>query len=370
MPVKEKKQKKDDFLHKDIALPIGGTGLKEKALLAKNLAIMQRSGITILDSLQIIVESSSGRMKKIMKKVFESVQAGNSLADSFALYPKVFSGIFISSIYAGESSGTLAQNLENLAEQLRKEQELITKVRGAMLYPIVVLIASFFLGMAMSFLVLPKIIPLFKGLGTELPWTTKALISFSEFVELHGFWLFWGIFFVTVFFVWLLRQKFSHPVTHWFMLRIPIIKTIVKNTNLARFCRVLSTLLQSGLTIEEALEVTSEAVGNQYYQKSLVNILDRVQKGTTLAENLEFFPKLYPIMTIKMIRVGEEAGNTSGTLEYLANFYEVEVDTSTKTLATAVEPILLLLIGLVVGFLALSIITPIYNITGNIGAGR
>lgn len=349
-----------------INLNIGGTGLADKALLAKYLAVMQQSGLTIIESLNIIEDTVKGKMKKIITVVKKSVESGNTLAESLGRYPKVFSGIFISSVYAGESSGTLASNLQHLSEQLQKEKELSSKIKGAMLYPSVVLIAAFILGLAMSFLVLPKIVPLFEGLRTELPFTTRALISFSHFVAAHSVSLFVGIVLGVITLLAIIRAKFSRPVTNWLLLKMPVMRGIVKNTNLARFSRTLGTLLKSGLNIDEALQVTSETVGNFYYQKSLEEIGERVGKGSRLAGDMEEYKKLYPKMVTRMVSVGEQSGNLEDTLLYLADFYEVEVDNSTKNLSTAIEPILLLVIGLVVGFLALSIITPIYNVTGNI----
>ncbi len=349
-----------------INLSIGGTGLADKALLAKYLAVMQLSGLTLTESLGIIEDTVKGKMKKIIIGVRKSVESGNTLAESLGRYPKVFSGIFISSVFAGESSGTLAGNLQHLAEQLQKEKELSSKIKGAMLYPSVVLGAAFILSLAMSFLVLPKIIPLFEGLKTQLPFTTRALIVFSHFVAAHSVGLFVGVVLGVIVLLTVAKAKFSRPVTNWLLLTMPVVKNIVKNTNLARFSRTLGTLLKSGLNIDEALRVTSETVGNFYYQRSLKEIGVRVGKGSRLAEAMEEYKKLFPKMATRMVSVGEQSGNLEDTLIYLADFYEVEVDNSTKNLSTAIEPILLLFIGLIVGFLALSIITPIYNITGNI----
>jgi len=345
---------------------IGGIGLSQKAVLAKNLAVMQRSGLNIVESLGIIAESSQGKMKRIIKEIVSSVSAGNTLAQSLERFPKVFSGIFVSSVYAGETSGTLDENLENLSVQLEKENDLKNKIKGAMLYPIVVLIAAFILGLGMSFLVLPKIVPLFEGLKVELPITTRWLIAFSHFVGAHGVGLLIGIVVAVIFLSWFLRQKLVYPVTHWIFLHTPILKGISKHSNLARFSRTLGTLLKSGLSIDEALQVTEKSLGNYYYKKAIRTVVERVHKGSTMSENLKQYGNLFPKMVTRMIFVGEESGKLEETLLYLAGYYEVEVDNSTKSLSTAIEPILLLIIGGVVAFLALSIITPIYNITGNI----
>jgi type II secretory pathway component PulF len=364
MKQKSNKKPKQSLLEGEIS--IGGVSLAERAVFAKNLAVMLKSGLTITAALEIAYESAQGKLKKILQGVLKSVEAGRSLSSAFSVYPKVFSGLFINATKAGESSGTLEENLDNIAKQLEKEKELSSKIKGAMLYPIVVLIATFALGMVLSFVVLPKITPLFEGLKVELPITTRGLIWFSHVVQDNGIVLFLGIIAFIIFMSWLVRQKFAKPVTHKFLLYTPIIKRIVRNVNIARFCRTLGTLLKSGLNIDEALEITKDTVGNYYFQTALADVSKRIGKGTKLSENLKQYESLFPVMVTRMINVGEESGKLDETLLYLAHYYEIEVDTSTKSLSTAIEPILLIFIGLVVGFLALSIITPIYDITGNI----
>jgi len=360
------KQPKEKKSLLEIEVPLGGVSLIQKAFFAKHLAVMLKSGLSIVEALNIAQDSTRGKLKKVLGGIMKSVRAGRSLSDSFSNYPKVFSGLFINATYAGEQSGTLEENLGHVAEQLEKEKELVSKVKGAMLYPIVVLAAAFILGLAMAFLVLPKIVPLFEGLKMDLPITTRALIKFSHLIQDYGLVFFLGIIIFIALIIWLAKQKFSRPVTHWLLLNTPIIKRITRNVNLARFCRILGTLIKSGINIDEAMEIASKTVGNYYYQRCLAKVSKRIGKGTKLSDNLAEFEKFFPLIVIKMIKVGEESGKLEDTLLYLASFYEAEVDTATKTLATAIEPVLLIFIGLVVAFLALSIITPIYNITGGV----
>jgi type IV pilus assembly protein PilC len=361
---KKQPEKPVGTLSKDISF--GGISFAEKAVFAKNLSVMIKSGLVITEALEIIVASTRGRFKRVLKGVLKSVGSGQTLSSSFARYPKIFSGLFISATQAGEASGTLDETLDNVAEQMEKEKELSSKIKGAMLYPAVILVAALILGLAVSFLVLPQITPLFSGLKMELPFTTRVLINFSNAVSAYGIWLFSGIILSIGFLVWLVKQKFSRPVIHLLLLRIPVIKRISRNSNLARFCLNLGTLLKSGLNIDEALDISSQAMGNYYYKKAVVRTSHRISKGGQLSDSLEKYNNLFPIMATRMISVGEQSGKLEETLLYLANFYEAEVDNATKTLSTAIEPILLSIIGLVVGFLALSIITPIYNITGGV----
>lgn len=347
-------------------LSFGRISLGQKTIFAKDLSLMLRSGLVLSDALEIIEEESSGKMKKILQGLLSSVRAGQSLSASLARYPKVFSGFFINIVNAGEVSGNLENNLENIAEQLKKEEDLVTKIKGALFYPVIVLVAAFFMGLAMAFFVLPKITPLFEGLKVELPFTTRTLILFSHLVRDYGVWLFLGIMIFIFLLIWLLRRKSSQPFTHWLLLNLPIIKNIVIKTNLARFCRVMGTLLKSGINIDEAVDVTNKALSNYYYKKALVTVSMHVSQGGELSESLDEFNNIFPRVTTRMVKVGEKSGNLDDTLFYLAENYESEVDNATKSLSTLIEPILLLVIGLSVAFLALSIITPIYQITGNI----
>lgn len=359
-----RKQEKTSLFKRQLS--IGGVTLSQRALFAEHLSVMLKAGLSITEALNIAIDSANGKLKKILTGILSSVESGHSLAESLSNYPKVFSGLFVNAVRAGESSGTLEDNLSHVAKQLQKDKELMSKVKGAMLYPVVVLTATFVLGMVLSFVVLPQITPLFTGLKIELPFTTRVLIAFATFVEAHGIALFSGIVAFIALAAWFVKQKFSHPLTHWFFIHTPIIKEIVRSANLARFSRTLGTLLKSGLHIDEAVEITKNTLGNFYYRRALANVSNRIGKGSSLADNLNVYPKLFPVMTSRMVSVGEESGKLDDTLLYISHFYEIEVDNSTKTLSTAIEPLLLLFIGLAVGFLALSIITPIYNITGSV----
>ncbi|PIT92166.1 MAG: hypothetical protein COU08_03725 [Candidatus Harrisonbacteria bacterium CG10_big_fil_rev_8_21_14_0_10_42_17] len=360
----EQSKKKKGFLESDIS--IGGVGLTQIGLFAKNVAVMLKAGLPITEALTIAEDSAQGKFKKILQKILKSVEAGRPFSASLKLYPKVFSNLFVNAVYAGELSGNLEENLDHIADQLEKEKEIVTKVKSAMIYPIFILIATFIMGLALAFFVLPQITPLFKGLKVELPITTKVLIWISDATQAHGIAIFSGIVIAITALLWVVKREWSKPVTHWLLLKTPFIKGITRNANLARFCRTLGTLLKSGISIDRGVEITKNTAENYYYRKALDTVSRRIGKGTTLSENLNVFEKEFPKLVTRMIRVGEESGKLEETLLYLASYYEIEVDTATKRLATAIEPSLLIIIGLAVAGLALSIITPIYEITGNI----
>src|SRR3989338_1338265 len=171
----------------NINLAIGGVGLTQRAVMAKHLAVMLKSGLSITEALSVARDSASGRLSRTLQTVLKSVESGHTLSSSLAEHPKIFSGFFVNAVYAGETSGTLAESLENIAEQLEREKELVSKVRGAMVYPLIVLAAALVLGAILSFVVLPKITPLFEGLKVEFPLSTRILIKLSRFMERYGF---------------------------------------------------------------------------------------------------------------------------------------------------------------------------------------
>lgn len=357
-------KKKQSLMQMNIA--IGRIPLAEKVTFARHLSVMLTSGLVIDEALEIAVDSAKGKMKSILRKILRVVQSGRPLSEALAMHPKVFSDMVVQVTQVGEESGTLAENLTHIADQLDKERLLSQKIKGAMTYPIVVLVAAFFLAIAMSYYVLPQLIPLFKGLKVDLPITTRMVIWFSETVQTYGWQIAVGIITFGILFSWFVKQTFSHPLTHLVLLNMPILRNITRNNNLVRFALTLGTLLKSGLPIVDALEITERTVPNFYFHRALGAVRKQVQRGGGFGVHMAEHERLFPRLATSMIHVGEESGRLDETLIYLAGFYEQEVDSATKTLTTALEPILLLCIGVVVGILALSIITPIYEITGNI----
>jgi type II secretory pathway component PulF len=343
-----------------------GIGLSDKAVLTRNLATMLQAGLTVSEALDILASQTKGKLNKIIKDVNTTVSSGNSLSAACAALPHIFSAFYVNTVKAGEASGTLAENLNYLAEQLNKEAELRSKIKNAMFYPAIVLSLSVVLGLVLVFLVLPKIMPLFLGLNIELPLTTRALVWLAQTVEKSGLKILAGLVLGGGFLIWLSRQKFSRPITHWLLLHLPLLGRLTREKNLAQLSRSLGTLLRSGISIDEALRITAEATANYYYNRILLAVRERVSRGNKLADSFSSWPHYFPALVVGLLRVGERSGQLEEEFFNLAEIYENQVDRTVKTLASAVEPFLLVIIGLVVGGLALSIITPIYKITGNV----
>ncbi|OGL70045.1 hypothetical protein A3C17_01520 [Candidatus Uhrbacteria bacterium RIFCSPHIGHO2_02_FULL_53_13] len=338
----------------------------EKMLFTKYFAVLLKSGVAIDEAIDILLQQSKGPLKKILETLKSVVEQGRTLAEGLSRYSHVFSPVFVNLVRAGEASGTLQNNLDHLASQLEKEHNLRKKVRGAMMYPMIVLLGALIVGALVFVFVLPKITSLFESLDVELPFTTRALLWSVDTIATKPLWVFGGLALLIVLVLVIPRVPFLKPALHWMLLRIPVFGRTSKNTNLARMTRLMGTLLDSGVTINEALTITKSTVHNHFYRRLFDRALDEVSQGQMLAEVLGHEEKLVPPMALRLIRVGEETGTLPDMMTYLATFYEEEVDSTIQDIATLIEPFLILTIGLLVGILAFSIISPIYQVVGSV----
>ncbi len=344
----------------------GKAALLDKIMIAKHLAIMLRVGMALNEALESISDqTTSKKMKMIIEQVTTNVNNGQTLAASLAMYPKIFNGIFIGMVKVGEASGTLERNLEYIANELEKDYDLTRKVKAAMLYPVIVLSATLILGTGLTIFILPKIVDMFETFKLDLPLTTKIFLGVANFLVDYGIYLLIIIVVGMILLRIMSKNKKFKPFFHKIYLKIPIFKKIIKDLNLARLTRSLAILLKSGVTINESLEIATMAVGNVQYEKILRDSMVKVKKGTPLATAISH-EEYIPSMVNKMIAVGEKTGKLEESLLYLADYYEEEVDNTTKNISTVIEPILLIVIGLVLGFLAVAIISPIYQFTGQL----
>jgi type IV pilus assembly protein PilC len=337
-----------------------------KVTFSKHLSLMIKAGLSIDESVRVLRDQAANRFRRVLSGVLRTVESGRPLSEAFAEYPGVFSELFIATIRAGEASGTLERSLDDLADQLTKSFELQRKIRGAMIYPVLVLSAALAIGLGLSYYVLPKVIGLFESISVDLPFTTRVLLGFSNFLLAHGTLFFVGLIVFIVGFIQFIGWTPIRPYSHWVLLKLPIFGKLAQNYNLAFFARTMSTLLRSGISIGDAFQVSSNTIRNALYKKALLRVRQGTETGIPASTVLEEFPKLFPSISTRMLAVGEHTGKLEETFGYLSSFYEDEVDNTTKNLSTILEPVLLILIGLAVAFIAISIIAPIYNFIGNI----
>jgi len=337
--------------------------LKEKMFFARNMAIMSRSGMQTLDTLKALRKQSRVKSyRKMMDRIIKDIRNGQMLHESLEKQ-EVFGSFFINVVKIGEMSGGLSDNLDYLADTLEKQREIKSKAVGAVVYPIVILVATLGIMGIITFFVFPKILPVFEGLNVELPITTKIFIVFATFAtEYTGLmFIILGALVVAVFL--LLRLKKVRYAWHWFLLRIPFVGSMVRNYNMVNFMRTLSMLLKSNTKIVQALSITADTTNNLVYKRTLKAVSQKVKQGENMSDSLEKEPKLFSPILVQMIAVGEKTGTLDESGLFLSDFYEKELDASTKAVTNVIEPLLLLIMGAGITFIALAIIQPIYGIT-------
>lgn len=341
--------------------------LKEKIAFIQNLDLLLKSGVSAPRAMRIIAKQTANRkFKSTVNVMAGNVEAGKSLHETMEAYPKIFSHIFVSMVEVGEISGNLEKSLEYLRIQLQREADLKSKTKGAMIYPGVIISAMVIIGIALAIFVLPSLTATFKDFDTQLPVTTKIVIAFSDFMAGHAILVIGGLIAVIGGFIAFMRTKPGKRALAAFLLNMPLVNPVVKKINMARFARILGSLMKSGIAVVQGLHVTSQAMDNVYYQEVLDECAEAVKVGKPLTEALSQHSKLFPFIVTQMLAIGEETGNLETILDQLAEHFEAEVDDTMKNMSSIIEPLLLLVIGGVVGFLALALISPIYNISNSI----
>lgn len=332
-------------------------------LFTKNLVVLIHAGSTVLESITVLRDQAKGRWRDVLSGIRDHVEQGFPLGDALRHEPRVFTPIFVSIVEIGERSGTLEENLKYLAEQLTKQDAIRRQVLGAMMYPIIVLTGTLLLGSGVVLFVLPKLTRLFESFDVALPLPTRILLGIASFTSAHGTWAIPAFFGGIVFLFWFLRRPFVRPFTHRVILRMPVVGAVSRHVNLALFCRTLSVLLRTGTTIDDALAACAATVPNVRYAAFLKTAHEQVKSGSALADVLRQQPRLFAPTDVQILQVGENSGTLTDSLDYCATYHEENVQTITKSLATILEPFILLVLGGMVATLALSIITPMYSIT-------
>ncbi len=336
----------------------------ELVMVTRNLGSMLKAGLTVSRALSVIErQSTNPKLKGVIKRVVERINQGDQFNVALRDFPEVFSDLYVAMIKAGEESGSLADSLQTLAIQMEKSSNLKKKIKGAMIYPSIVITVMVVIAILMMIYVMPAITSVFKGMDKELPATTQFLIWASDFMVEHTLAVLLGLAGIIFGFVYFLKTRWGKIGTSWLVVRLPVIGTMAKEANAAQTARTLSSLLNAGVDVINSISITEEVIQNVFYKKILREAATRVEKGTALSEVFIERRDLYPILVGEMILVGEETGQISGMLSELALFYETEVERKTKDLSTIIEPLLMVVIGAGVGFFALALIAPIYSIS-------
>jgi type IV pilus assembly protein PilC len=347
-----------------------GVKTKERVTLFRLLATMINAGLSLVKALYILSEQAENpKIKRVCDHLRHTVENGRSLSEGMHKYPDVFEDAQIGMLRSGEVTGKLNEVLLQVADQMEASAKIKGKIKGAMMYPIAIVFVLVAVVGAVTVMVIPKLKSMFEAGGAELPKSTQMLIVLSDFLTASWFFLpnwlmcILGAFgFFTALGKWK-RTKSGKYYWDIFLFSVPIFGNLARKVVLARFCRSVSTLLRSGISITKALDITGDVVGSEVYRRRITLITEDVSQGITIAENIKGQKKMWPIMLVSMIGVGEQTAQLDGVSGKLAEFYEDEVDNIVKNLSSLMEPIIILLIGVVVGFLVAAIMGPIMKMS-------
>ena len=361
----KKKKKKFKIQALNIFAKLVGVSTKEKLFFTRNLELMIETGVPLPKAFNILAEQAkSKKFKQALKDISGRIIKGESLSQALGNFPKIFPKIYQETLKVGEETGKLGESLHVLAKQIERDYNLKSQIKTAMAYPLIVLMMAVLIGIVMFIFAVPKLSKAFEELEIELPFTTQLMFSFADFITekwpialLSGFVLIFLLFTV-------LRSKRGEKFKSKFVLVIPLISKISRNINSVLTLRTLSSLLASGVPIVQSLEVASGSLSNFYFKKALKEASEKVEKGSKLSQALKEYEELYSPLVLEMMKIGEETGETSRVLESLANFYEKELNSTLQKLSSIIEPFLIMLIGGVVGFFAVSMMQPMFSIMG------
>ncbi len=358
---------------------IGGLGLKRITLFTRQLSTLQDAGLPLLRSLQILEQQQKpGRLRNILDDVCEDVESGNSLSDSLAKHPKAFDRLYTKMVKAGEIGGVLDVILQRLADFMEKGQRLRRRIKGAMIYPIVVICIAVAIVTGIMYFVIPKFQDIFNDFNVKLPDLTLWLVAMSKWVagtarpdqSVPGVaWVIATPFIIFFFFKVLRKTGFGRASTDWIVLRIPVIGGLVQKTTVARFTRTLGTLIAAGVPILEAITITKETSGNWVFERALGQVHDSIREGETFAGPLRK-SKVCDAIVVNMIDVGEETGDLDVMLMKIADNYDEEVDVAVASLLSLLEPFMVVILGGIVGTIVLALFLPLVSMIESVSSQK
>ena len=336
---------------------------EDVANFTRQLSTMVNAGLPIIDALAILRQQSEGPMKKVISQILADVEGGESLSSALSRHPKVFSPTFIALIKSGEVGGVVDEVLARLADNLEKQQEFQGKVKGALIYPAIIIIGMGIVGLIMMIFVIPRLTTLYDEFDADLPTPTKILIGLSNMVV--RFWPFVLLLAIAGIYGFSKYRETDkgRRKTDELIFKLPIIGDLQRQVMLTEVTRTLSLMVGSGVSILESLTITAGVVGNVIIADALKDVASQVEKGFPIAYAFAKHPEAFPFILSQMVAVGEETGKMDEVLGKISHVFEVESDQKVKALTSAVEPLVMVLLGLGVGFLVIAIILPIYNLT-------
>ena len=366
-PIVDKIKEKNKGLEMEIKMPTFGSGVsgKDIVLFTRQFATMIDSGLPLVQALDILSKQSDNKVfQKVLRKVKEDVESGGTLSDALATHPKQFDTLYTNMISAGENGGILDVILERLSQHMEKAMKLKREIKAAMIYPSVVISAAVIVTTVLMVFVIPTFADLFSSFGSALPLPTQIVINMSNFVMTWWYLIFGSLGFGIFMFFRFLSTERGKEVIHPIALKIPIFGDIIKKVAVARFTRTLGTMLSSGVPIMEALNICARTAGNKVVERDVLRSRVAISEGKTMVEPLSE-SVVFPPMVVQMIGVGEQTGALDAMLTKIADFYEDEVDSAVASMKQLIEPIMILVLGIIIGALVIAMYLPIFKM-GNI----
>ncbi|HTG32486.1 MAG TPA: type II secretion system F family protein [Thermoanaerobaculia bacterium] len=344
-----------------------GVGAKRIAIFTRQFSVMLDAGLPLVQCLEILGSQEENRtFQAIINTVRTDVESGASLADAMRKHPKAFDNLFTNMVAAGESGGILDIILQRLSVYIEKAVKLNSQVKAALIYPVSIIVIAALVVFIILWKVIPVFAQLFAGLGSEMPFLTRMVIGASNFVADYIFFMV----LVGVFAGVAIRRWYKTPHGRRFidtaMLKIPVVGMLLRKIAVARFCRTLGTLTASGVPILDGLEITAKTAGNAVIEDAVMSVRKSVEEGKTISEPLAQ-TKVFPSMVVQMINVGEQTGALDQMLSKIADFYEDEVDTAVAGLMKLIEPVMITVLGAVIGTIVAAMYLPLYSILSKIG---
>lgn len=339
----------------------------EKITFARNISSMLEAGLALSRAIEVISRQTRNvKTKKIIDDINQKIKSGSSFSSALETYPKIFNSLFVSMTKAGEESGNMSDAFKNIAGQLEKSYLLSKKIKGAMVYPGVIIAAMSIVGFFMMTYIVPTLSKTFKEIGVELPKSTQFIIGLSDFLQNQTLAFFGTLFISITIFVLFFKSSVGKKILDIILVKAPLFSELTKQINSARTARTLSSLLKAGVPYLQAIKITKGVVSNHIYREILEKAEKKVETGDKISQVFMDNEKYYPPFVGEMVAVGEETGELSEMLLKVAEFFEEEVEQKTKNMSTIVEPLLMLIVGVVVGFFAISMISPMYSLVDNI----
>ncbi len=341
----------------------GKVSAKDRSIMYREISTMLKAGVGITQAVDITAETPNKRLRAVMREVYTSLENGFPLSVAMSGHPKIFPEVEIGVIRAGEATGNLSKVLDDLSETTARSAEFTSKVRGAMIYPAFILVVMIIVGFIILTRVIPPIKDIFDSTESALPLSTQLLLAFTDFLITGWYWLIAGVVVVIVAGRFFFRTRSGRETASWLALNAPVFGALTRQVYLARFNRTLSLLIRAGVPIIESVEIIAESTTNTIFRRALSGLRSSLEQGSAISTTLQrnrYFPRL---MT-QLLFVGQQSGDLGGSASTLAEYFESEVDAKLRTFSALIEPFIIVLLGGAVAFIIISVLQPIYNLTG------